>query len=955
MSRLAFPYGVTALGQSAAVDYGSDAHVRQMLELLIFTMPDERVMRPGLGSPVRQMVFGPGGGPVAIALEASLQAAVQQWLGHVLTLIDLSVTAADGDAVLDVAVTYEVTATKQAGSLNLRKDLDMTGAVYLCCDPARRARLKASGPAGISGIDYVEVRQGDPISVPTEIDIVLVTELDLPGAALTPANIAITGGVRFPPPQVDSVQALPGPNKVSRYRVTLAANQPTDFSTYRLDLLAGAGAPPAFIDPRLSGVEFSFKVDCPSDFDCAPDCTQPPDPPPVEPAFSYLARDWAGFRQLMLDRMAVLLPDFRQDDPVDLTTTLIEVLAWRADQQSYRLDWVATEALPDSARSRASMTRHARLVDYAPGEGASARAFVAFGFTAGVGPMADGMVLPAGTPLLPRTEGLPVVVKASLYAGLASDVVFETMAPLALWQWRSTIALHLWSDDLCTLPRGATSVTLVDGSGGAGGLAAGDFLLLAQIAAPDTGASADADPSRRHVVRLTRVTPVTDVLAPGLALVDVAWAAEDALPFDLPVTAEVAQPSGPALRVTCAAAQGNLVLADHGRSLPPPAHLGLPPATLAADRPRLDPPAPEPGAAWRPALIGPGPLARLAPARPGDLPPPSAAALLAVDPAACLPAVALIDSFAPWTVRRDLLASGRFDRDFVVETGPSGETRLRFGDGSYGLAPATGAAVGVSARFGSGTAGLLGAGALGHVVLDDTLAAAGIGAVANPRPATGGAEPESIAQIRIAAPQAFRVQDRAVTAADYAEVAMRFPGVANAVAVPRWTGAWQTMLIHIDRSGGLPLDAGFRAALLEHVEHFRLAGFDVALRPALASPLDIALAVCARPDSLRASVGQAVRAALSPFGPADGSPGFFHPDNFTFGTVLYLSRLIGAVMAVPGVQSVTATTFQRFGRLPQGELEAGAIRPVGPEVLQLSDDPSFPERGRLAIAMGGGR
>src|SRR5690606_873691 len=108
---------------SAAVAYGSDAHVRQMLELLIMTLPEERVMRPGFGSPVRQMLFGAGGGPTAIALEAALQAAIQQWLGHVLTLVDLSVSAVADDAILDVVVTYEVIATRRTTSLTLRKDL----------------------------------------------------------------------------------------------------------------------------------------------------------------------------------------------------------------------------------------------------------------------------------------------------------------------------------------------------------------------------------------------------------------------------------------------------------------------------------------------------------------------------------------------------------------------------------------------------------------------------------------------------------------------------------------------------------------------------------------------------------------------------------------------------------------------------------------------------------------
>ena len=83
---------------------------------------------------------------------------------------------------------------------------------------------------------------------------------------------------------------------------------------------------------------------------------------------------------------------------------------------------------------------------------------------------------------------------------------------------------------------------------GAGALAVGDLLLLHEVASPRTGEAADADPTRRHIVRLTRVTaPVTDVLSPD-ALVDVAWGASDALPFDLVVSALVEQTAGPPRR-----------------------------------------------------------------------------------------------------------------------------------------------------------------------------------------------------------------------------------------------------------------------------------------------------------------------------------------------------------------------------------------------------------------------
>ncbi|PZH09944.1 putative baseplate assembly protein, partial [Streptomyces sp. NTH33] len=370
---------------------------------------------------------------------------------------------------------------------------------------------------------------------------------------------------------------------------------------------------------------------------------------------------------------------------------------------------------------------------------------------------------------------------------------------------------------------------------------------------------------------------------------------------------------------------------------------------------RLSPPAPQAGVTWRPVVSGGiGPPSRTARHGPADPGPPTARALTAVDQARCLPQIALHDPFASWAVRRDLLASGRFSREFVVETGPDGRPVLRFGDGTHGLAPAVGDSLGVSGRFGTGPVGNLGADALGHVVLPDADRSVPVSSVTNPVAASGGAAPEEDAAVRVAAPSAFRRRERAVTPADYAEAARRFPGVADAVAESRWTGAWQTVLVHVDRQGGAGVDAAFRTGLLTHLESFRLAGFDVAVREARTVPLDIGLSVCAEPGELRSEVGRRVRAALSPSG-SRGTPGFFHPDRFGFGTPLYLSALLAAVMAVPGVQSVRPLVFQRFGRLARGELARGVIRPAATEVLELRDDPGFPERGRLRISTGGGR
>lgn len=123
MTRLAFPFAPGPDGRSRTVTYASEAQVAQMLELLIMTMIGERVMRPDLGSPVRQMVFQAGNSPAALALEAALQATITQWLGQVLELQGLSVDFAEGEGRLEVVVTYEIRASKTGGRVAVRKDL----------------------------------------------------------------------------------------------------------------------------------------------------------------------------------------------------------------------------------------------------------------------------------------------------------------------------------------------------------------------------------------------------------------------------------------------------------------------------------------------------------------------------------------------------------------------------------------------------------------------------------------------------------------------------------------------------------------------------------------------------------------------------------------------------------------------------------------------------------------
>jgi predicted phage baseplate assembly protein len=298
-----------------------------------------------------------------------------------------------------------------------------------------------------------------------------------------------------------------------------------------------------------------------------------------------------------------------------------------------------------------------------------------------------------------------------------------------------------------------------------------------------------------------------------------------------------------------------------------------------------------------------------------------------------------------WAVQHDLLASGAEATEFVVETENDGHAVLRFGDGVNGRRPRTGEALTARLRIGNGTAGNIGAEALGHVVAN--AGPDGITAVRNPLAAIGGIDPQPLAEARLYAPQAFRRQERAVTAADYPAVTEREPRVQRAVATRRWTGSWYTVFITVDPRGGDTVDAAFETDLRRMIERYRMAGHDVEIDAPNFVALDIELHVCTGAGYFAADVEGRLLDAFSSTRLANGETGFFHPDRFSFGQPVYLSALIATAMRVPGVAYVTPTRFQRRGRNPAGEIASGRIAMARLEIAMLDNDPNAPENGRI--------
>ena len=104
-----FPFHFSGLGRTATT--GDDDHLSDMIEQFLFTSPGERVNRPDFGSGLLQMVFEPNSPELASALQFTVQAGLQQWLGDQIEVRNLEVTSED--ATLKVALSYQVRRTQE--------------------------------------------------------------------------------------------------------------------------------------------------------------------------------------------------------------------------------------------------------------------------------------------------------------------------------------------------------------------------------------------------------------------------------------------------------------------------------------------------------------------------------------------------------------------------------------------------------------------------------------------------------------------------------------------------------------------------------------------------------------------------------------------------------------------------------------------------------------------------
>ncbi len=501
--------------------------------------------------------------------------------------------------------------------------------IYACCTDVRRAAV-LNNPA-LNGIDYLEVLDhAAPAGSPRQ-QTLFVHCLKPAPLGLTPANVLITGGESItgitaswiapaaePPPRAlpdeDAYFAtLTNPANVLVIRTSAAG----DFSPYTLRLVNNAtqAAADTFaitetlagFDPQLAQVTFSFKVECGPDFDCKP---TPPDCPPDLPApppINYLAKDYGSFRTILLDRLNQLLPSWQGTSEADIGVAVAELVAYAGDQLSYQQDAVTTEAYIGTARSRISLRRHARLVAYTVHDGCNARAFICLNVSAPT--FLDHTATRFATNVPGMTKPIAGNEQAALDAGV---VVFQPMQDANLFPAHNQMAFYTWGESNCCLAQGATQATL---RGSYPDLQIGDVLIFQELIGPQTGNPADADIRHRCAVRLTAVTtqngqgqplvdplyeagtgaPITSAAQTPTPVTEIQWSTDDALPFPLCISSLFLNSNGDEQLLTgVSAAFGNVILADHGLTMPGTALPSVPQPSLVQAGTKFDHCAPKP-------------------------------------------------------------------------------------------------------------------------------------------------------------------------------------------------------------------------------------------------------------------------------------------------------------------------------------------------------------------------
>jgi hypothetical protein len=641
---------------------------------------------------------------------------------------------------------------------------------------------------------------------------------------------------------------------------------------------------------------------------------------------------------------------------------LAEIMAALGDELAYIQDRYAREAYLETATQRRSLRHHTQLVDYPLHEGLTAGTFLSL-TVAG----SSGTFVQVGSRVWAPSQGeLPIPFELGF--GLAAD----QDKPTQFWvhsEW-NRITAHVPDDSQPCLEVGETEVFLWGTFPTATQIPVGKDPLqfwIGKWLLLETQPEDPSVPVRRHLVQVVAVEQTTDPLTspPHQPITRIQWKDEQALPFEMCLRGLVVH--------------GNLVFATAGETITDyfsiRSNNAIPASLVETVDQAIERQGPLNDITGQRSVTflhslkqterrGLGWLGDLRSAMPEvELQEVDAAMLQPLDP----PQI--------WDWSRTLLDVRGSEDAFTLENGTwrsiisfrrIGETishanyasgsgyTIRFGDGEFGRIPANEKVFRVRYRTGPGTKANLPADTITYLTnpaVPTQADLAGIlDAVTNPLPVTNGIDPESPEVIKQLAPEAFRaITYRAVRPEDYAEIAERLPWVQRAGARFRWTGSWLSTFVTADPAGAFELSSQRRTELATLMDSVRQASREVFVRNPRYVNVDLKIRICIQPFAYPGQVRARVLEALVGRKGVRPTNGFFHPDNFTFGTPLQRSQLEATIQAVPGVLSVEKMRLRARGIQDWQDFDALKFSVGDNQIIRLQNDPRFPERGSVRL------
>ena len=107
--QIDYPLHFDSRGRTAQVKEAE--HIRDLIEQVLFTSPGERVNRPTFGCGLMQLVFAPISDELATATQYLVQGSLQQWLGELIQVDEVTVSSIE--STINVIVKYTIRKTQE--------------------------------------------------------------------------------------------------------------------------------------------------------------------------------------------------------------------------------------------------------------------------------------------------------------------------------------------------------------------------------------------------------------------------------------------------------------------------------------------------------------------------------------------------------------------------------------------------------------------------------------------------------------------------------------------------------------------------------------------------------------------------------------------------------------------------------------------------------------------------